>query len=553
MTIRVRRLGLLALSLSLLGLPGSAQGAPLSERSDADRTEAYFSSSDGITTLHADILRPKDLDPATKTPVILTVSPYTSHNGGTTDTDMFGTGASPRFFDFLDLSGALDRGYTYVMVDLPGFGGSGGCNDWGGVREQGAVRAAVEWAAAQPWSTGKVALLGKSYDGWTGLMGVAQQPIGLAAVVSMEPVFAGYRYIYMNGVRRTNQLGTIAGFQAYDSKPGRPSDDPQYLVTSAPQGYCYATNIGGSTLDDSPSGIYWGERDLVHTSRGKTTPVFLTQGFLETNTKPDGAFEYWNDLSGTKNRAWFGQFDHVRGWEDTGRNSFIAEVMRFLDEHLLGIPRSSGDPVVAVQDSLGRYRAESQWPPADARPLETQLRIGTYRDSGNDSGLVPRTSLGIWTASEPLAHDVWLSGEPYLTVGARSAPNANLAANVYDIDPHGYALMISRGVSLLRGVGAKSASYSMYGQDWLIPAGHRIGVKITNSDIDEFTHVPTQQAVEITSAKISLPFLTYDRTRFIDGEPTARLESYMTRARWLDPDFLASVEAPFTLPGPLAG
>jgi hypothetical protein len=31
---------------------------------------------------------------------------------------------------------------------------------------------AVEWAADQPWSTGKVGMYGKSYDGATGLLGV---------------------------------------------------------------------------------------------------------------------------------------------------------------------------------------------------------------------------------------------------------------------------------------------------------------------------------------------------------------------------------------------
>ena len=65
------------------------------------------------------------------------------------------------------------------------------------------MRAAVECAAEQPWSNGRVGLIGKSYEGWTGLMGIAQQPKGLAAVVAMESVFSGYRYIYMNGIRRT--------------------------------------------------------------------------------------------------------------------------------------------------------------------------------------------------------------------------------------------------------------------------------------------------------------------------------------------------------------
>src|SRR4051794_28693232 len=208
-----RFLTALAGALCACALLSSSAHAAL--RDDADWSEAYFAAGDGITQLHADILRPKGLAAGVKTPVVLTVSPYTSHNGQTTDTDLQGTGPSSRFFDFLDVTGLLTKGYTYVMVDLPGFGGSAGCNDWGGAREQDAVRAAVEWAAAQPWSTGKVAMLGKSYDGWTGLMAMAQQPHGLAAVVSMEPVFSGYRYLWMNGIRHPlNWPATIAEFQA---------------------------------------------------------------------------------------------------------------------------------------------------------------------------------------------------------------------------------------------------------------------------------------------------------------------------------------------------
>ena len=63
----------------------------------------------------------------------------------------------------------MERGYTFVMVDLRGFGGSTGCLDWGGPGEQADVVKAVEWAASQPWSTGSVGMYGKSYDGVTGL------------------------------------------------------------------------------------------------------------------------------------------------------------------------------------------------------------------------------------------------------------------------------------------------------------------------------------------------------------------------------------------------
>jgi predicted acyl esterase len=565
MLARKRTLTLIT-AFAMLSIPWLAPEVSALPHPDGDHYQYYFLSTDGITNLHADVLRPKGLPNYVRTPVILTVSPYTNHNGATTDTDLNGVGPSPRFYDFLGLSQALRRGYTYVMVDLPGFGGSGGCNDWGGVREQGAVKAAVEWAASRPWSNGKVALLGKSYDGWTGLMGIAQQPRGLSAVVSLEPVYDGYRYIWMNGIRRSSTVGTITLFQAIDAKPGRPNDDPEYLANSGPNVWCYPVNIVGAGFDDNANGPFWQERNLIPTTAGKTTPIFLTQGFLETNTHPDGAFQYWNGLAGNENRAWFGQFDHCRGWETegactltnnprlaVGREGFITEVMSFLDEHLKGIQPQVDYPTVAVQDILGRYRAEADWPPVDSIMHETSLNIGSYTDSGSGSGLRPTETQGIWSVSQPLPHDVWLSGEPVITVEVNSLlPNANMAANVYDIGPDGRILMISRGVNLLRGMGTRGFTFSLYGHDFPIPAGHRIGVLIGSGNTDVFTHVPTNQSVSVLSASVRLPFLTYNRTSFLDGGSTPRLERYLAATRnTLSAAKITSSERTFNIPGPL--
>jgi hypothetical protein len=227
--------------------------------------------------------------------------------------------------------------------------------------------------------------------------------------------------------------------------------------------------------------------------------------------------------------------------------------MRFLDEHLKGIEPSVEDPTVEVQDILGRYRAEEAWPPADSHIWETELNTGTYTDDGDGSGLQPTEDQGIWTISPPLPHDVWLAGEPVITAGVEAVPNANFAANVYDIDPAGSARMISRGVSVIRGTGRRTVSYTMYGQDWPIAAGHRIGVLVSPADGDEWTHVSTETPVTILSAKIGLPFLTYDRTEFLANASTPRLEQYKAGAQApLSAGKIASSERPFNLPPPLA-
>src|SRR3954469_23157870 len=164
MTRRV--LPLLTALLLVPAVPAAAiEGVP----DNADWTQATIKSGDG-TPLHADILRPANLPKDAKTPVILSIGPYFNHSGQTgpagpaEDTPYTPAGAagpSARFYDFVNGAHLMDKGYTYVMVDLRGFGGSSGCLDWAGPGEQSDVKTAVEWAAKQPWSTGKVGMYGK--------------------------------------------------------------------------------------------------------------------------------------------------------------------------------------------------------------------------------------------------------------------------------------------------------------------------------------------------------------------------------------------------------
>src|SRR5262245_57530321 len=97
-------------------------------------TQASILEADG-TKLHADVLRPANLPADAKTPVILSIGPYFNHSGQTgpagpvEDTPyapVGDAGPSARFFDFVNGAHLMQRGYTYVMVDLRGFGGSSG-------------------------------------------------------------------------------------------------------------------------------------------------------------------------------------------------------------------------------------------------------------------------------------------------------------------------------------------------------------------------------------------------------------------------------------------
>jgi hypothetical protein len=554
------RVLLLALLVPLL-VPVTAPPAAAATRKDADHFEAYFPAGDGINTLHADVLRPRGIDPDRRTPVILTVSPYLNHSGEPLENGFDNEGPSDRFYDFLDLSRVLERGYTYVMVDLPGFGGSSGCNDWGGNREQDAVEAAVKWAASQPWSTGKVGMIGKSYDAWTGLMGVAQRPPGLEAVVAMEPVYAGYNYLYNRGVRFTNSVLTPALFQAIDATPGSVNDSPEYHLNGAPQVWCYGLNQSLQQID-SPHDPFWVERNLLPPSRRSRVPLFLTQGFLETNTKHDAAFRYFNGLGSAANRAWYGQFDHVRGWEktadgrrtQTGRpvHAFVDQVLDFFAQHLKGRGRTRTG--IQVQDNLGRYRHEAHWPPVDSALRWSALRRGSYADDGSNqaTGGAEETGQGVWSISQRLRHRAWLAGEPRLRVRVETtAPRTNLVGLVYDIAPGGKARLVSRGAHLFRGSGEQFTSFRLYGQDWVVRRGHRIGVLLSGADSSWWVHAPTMDTVRVESAAVGLPFLGRDRTRFLRGGSTPRLEQHLRQTAPVSDATIRRSDRRFNLPARL--
>src|SRR3954454_4674070 len=113
-------------ALIAAALPATASAAPVPD--GADWSQATIPSSDGVK-LHADVLRPKGLPAGAKTPVILSIGPYFNHSGqggppvpvGDAPSGPTGpAGPSDRFLDFIAGAKLMERGYTYVMVDLRG-------------------------------------------------------------------------------------------------------------------------------------------------------------------------------------------------------------------------------------------------------------------------------------------------------------------------------------------------------------------------------------------------------------------------------------------------
>jgi hypothetical protein len=128
------------------------------------------------------------------------------------------------------------------------------------------------------------------------------------------------------------------------------------------------------------------------------------------------------------------------------------------------------------------------------------------------------------------------------------APRANLVTDVYDVDPAGNATLVHRGTTRVDESGP--VELELLGNDWRLPAGHRIGVLVTSSNSEWWLHVPTFQDVEVRSAAITLPFLAGARTERIAGGTAAKLEEYREEAPFpVEPATIAENTSPdFSLP-----
>jgi len=557
------RLILPALIALTVVAPTAASAAPVPP--GAEWTEATIPSSDGVQ-LHADILRPKSVPAGSRVPVILSIGPYFGHSGQTgvvgpvqgTSYDPVGPseGPSDRFLDFIEGANLMERGYAFVMVDLRGFGGSTGCLDWSGPGEQADVVNAVKWVAAQPWSNGKVGMYGKSYDGVTGLIGVNRRPAGLAAVVSQEPVYDLYRYLYGDGIRRLNSLLTPALYDLIDLTPGPALDDPSYTANGANSSQrpgCPVLNLSDQGGNDDHYSDYWRKRNLIPGAAGSNVPLFLTQGLTENNTVADGLAQYMQNHTGYE-RAWLGPWEHVRGNErdedgrlKMGREGFFDEVMRFYNRFLKG-QSPPADPPVAVQTNDGKWRGEDVWPPADATGYTSTLGSGEYTDDGSGSATGSSDTEGVWTISPRLPHDAHLAGSGRAVIDvATTRPNANLVVDVYDLDEFGIGPLITRQGFLARSSGEKTLD--LWSADWKIPAGHRIAVRVTDANEDWWIHMPLFDDVQVVGGSVTLPFLTYERTGTIQGQPGTQLEEYMNDTITVQPETVRdSVSPSFNLP-----
>jgi hypothetical protein len=163
---------------------------------------------DGLV-LRADVFRPDDDEPY---PVLLSYGPYAKglhFEDGYPDQwrrmceqhPDVPAGSSNRFaaWELADPEKWVPHGYVCVRVDSRGAGSSPGDVDPWSPREAQDLYECIEWAAVQPWSTGKVGLTGVSYYAMNQWQAAALQPPSLTAICPWEGSSDIYREMARQG------------------------------------------------------------------------------------------------------------------------------------------------------------------------------------------------------------------------------------------------------------------------------------------------------------------------------------------------------------------
>lgn len=151
------------------------------------------------TVLRANVYRPVG---AGTYPVIMSLGPYGKdrHLADRAPQLAREVGGGPFVnWETPDPSWWVPNDYVVVRVDSRGSGESPGFLAPFSPQIAQDYHDAIEWAGQQPWSTGKVGLLGISYYGATQWAVAALQPPSLAAMIPWEGFSDAYRDLYRHG------------------------------------------------------------------------------------------------------------------------------------------------------------------------------------------------------------------------------------------------------------------------------------------------------------------------------------------------------------------
>jgi predicted acyl esterase len=347
--------------------------------------EASFDSDrDGrLDRIHADFSAPPEvLTEGLKVPVLFEDSPYYA---GTADSyDNWGVdhelgmppaeralapfwnafNTSPRISTIYE-STWVPRGFAVVHAESPGTGHSEGCPTSGGTNETLAAKAVIDWlngrarafttrtgdveAMRPTWTTGKVGMLGTSYNGTLPIAAATTGVEGLEAIVPISAISDWYDYYRANGIVRaphssSNPSGNNNAFQGedldvladvvysrLDETAGRTICVPEIERIEARQDRVTGNRSG-----------FWQERNYMKDVDDLRAATLIAHGNVDFNVMTKNAAQLYAALKkrGVPHMFYFHQGGHGGAPPDVLVNYWFTRYLYDVQNGVEALPRS---------------------------------------------------------------------------------------------------------------------------------------------------------------------------------------------------------------------
>ncbi|MDA0745823.1 MAG: CocE/NonD family hydrolase [bacterium] len=443
------------------------------------------------------------------------------------------------------------NGFIGARLDCRGSGSRDSINtDEYTAREQQDCVEAIAWIAEQPWCTGKIAMTGASYGGFTCVQVAAHHPPNLTTIIPIY--FTDDRYTddchYRGGCWRCYyDIGaygaSMIGMNAMPPYPEYSGDQwgsvwEQHLEHNVPYLLTW--------LAHQTDGTYWRPGSIRGRYDQITCPVFMIGGWRDGYPNPP--LRTFQNLSVPK-RVLVGPWNHSR--PDTAvpgpRINHLAEIIRWCNHWLKGEDNGIMDePPVCIYmqqydephadrlDTTGYWRTEPTFPVPDssrrtlylspdaalnahAPHTEGEIDTYTYRPTvglcgGLWSGGVPfglptdqrpDEIHGLTYTTETLDVPLEILGQPKVVLHVNStAPVMAFVARLSDVAPDGTSALVCNGV--LNATRRKSLTHPetlepghIYELNidldctaWRFEPGHRIRLSICSADFPNLWPTP---------------------------------------------------------------
>ncbi|MDX7952916.1 CocE/NonD family hydrolase [Lichenihabitans sp. Uapishka_5] len=476
------------------------------------------------TRLAARLWRPDDAE-AHPVPAILEYIPYRKRDGTRgRDEPMHGFFAS--------------QGYAAIRVDMRGSGDSDGVLDDEYLpQEQDDALEVIAWLAAQPWCTGAVGMMGKSWGGFNALQVAARRPPALKAIItvcSTDDRFADDIH-FMGGCLLNDNLWWGSIMLAYQARPADPAIVGEGWRAQWLERLDHMPLWPALWMNHQSRDAYWRHGSVNEDLGAITCPVLAVGGWADayTNAVP----RLLEGLSCPR-QGLIGPWAHIYPQDGVPGPSvdFLGEATRWWDTWLKGQNTGIMDgpmlrafiedhrtPTTTLPAVEGRFVAEPAWPSpsiadqawsfgpgrllpgaAEAATLSIRSPLWTGTTGGEwmGTGVVGEMpadqrlddGLSLVFDTEPLAADQDVLGFPVVTLElAADRPHAQLALRLCDVAPDGSSLRISYAVLNLDHRDGSAAPAPLVPGERLqvrvplkvcghrFPAGHRIRLAVATA------------------------------------------------------------------------